>query len=163
MNGEQDIHAQLVRYLRDIGHMLRGASEGRGSQKRILMIVQKAGRITQSELTERLHIQPGSASEVIGKLEAAGLILRTPNENDKRTTNITLTQAGETAARQAAQEQKERHAHMFVCLSEEEKAQLASLLQKVDAAWAQEYGAAVGQRRREHDHHRHERRGDSRE
>lgn len=166
MNDERqalDIHAQLVKYLRDIGHMLRGASEGRGSQKRILMIVQRAGRITQSELTERLRIQQGSASEVIGKLEAAGLILRTPNETDKRTANLSLTQAGEAAAHQASQEQQERHAHMFVCLSEEEKAQLASLLQKVDAAWEQEYGGAVSQRRREHGHHRHEHHDNSRE
>lgn len=159
MNGsrqEPDIHDRLEKYFRDIAHILRGVSEGRGSQKRILMIVQKAGSITQSELTERLHIQYGSASEVIGKLEASGLILGTPNETDKRTTNISLTQAGEAAARQAWQERQERHAHMFVCLSEEEKIQLASLLQKVDDAWEQEYGGAVSQRRKGHGRHRHE-------
>lgn len=164
-DGQQgrDIHGQLVKYLRDLGHMLRGVSEGRGSQKRILMVVQQAGRITQSDLTERLRIQPGSASEVIGKLEAAGLIVRTPNETDKRTTDICLTQAGEAAADQARQEQQERHAQMFVCLSEEEKVQLAGLLRKVDAAWEQEYGGAAGPRRKEHGHHRHEHHGDRRE
>lgn len=166
MNGRQqefDIHDQLVKDFRDIAHILRGVSEGRGSQKRILTIVHRAGTITQSELTERLHIQPGSASEVIGKLEAAGLILRTPNAADKRTADISLTQAGEAAARQAAQERQERHAHMFVCLSEEEKLQLAGILQKVNAAWEQEYGSAISQRRKEHGHHRHEHHEDMRD
>ena len=40
--------------------------------------------MTQSELTEYLGVQPGSASEVIGKLESAGLIVRTPSEKDRR-------------------------------------------------------------------------------
>ena len=47
--------------------------------------------MTQKALTARLGVQPGSASEVLNKLEQAGLILRTPSETDHRTTDIHLT------------------------------------------------------------------------
>ena len=77
-------------------------SEGKGSQKRILMILKENPGITQRELTRHLGIQPGSASEVLGKLESAGLIRRTPSEIDRRTTDITLTEAGAALGREAA-------------------------------------------------------------
>ena len=37
------------------------------------MMLLETGPVTQKKLTALLGIQPGSASEVIGKLEAAGL------------------------------------------------------------------------------------------
>lgn len=148
-----DINGRLARYFRDIGHTMRGISEGRGSQKRILMVVQKAGAITQSELTERLGIQYGSASEVIGKLEAAGLITRTPSEADRRTTDIRLTAEGETAAIEAANERSQRHAQMFTFLSDAEKVTLAELLEKVSTAWERQYGKHTPPHRRGRGHH----------
>lgn len=84
----EDVNGRLVINLRDIGHTLRDLSEGRGSQKRILILLLETGPITQRELTERLGIQPGSASEVIAKLENAGLVTRTESEADRRTVDI---------------------------------------------------------------------------
>ena len=46
--------------------------EGRGGQNRVLTILKEEGEMTQRALTERLGIQPGSASEIIGKLEKGG-------------------------------------------------------------------------------------------
>ncbi|MDO4287387.1 MAG: MarR family transcriptional regulator [Eubacteriales bacterium] len=114
-------------------------SEGKGSQKRILMLLKENGDITQRELTEYLGIQPGSASEVIGKLEAAGLILRTPSQTDRRTMDICLTQAGQTAASEAYEKREQRHQKMFACLSEEEKQTLLELLEKINMSWNQQY------------------------
>ena len=48
--------------LRDLGHVMRGLSEGRGSQQRVLIVLSKiSGAISQRDPTERLGIQPGSA------------------------------------------------------------------------------------------------------
>lgn len=63
-----DTNNKLIWNFRDIGHILRHNYEGKGSQKRVLMILKEVTSITQRDLTERLGIQPGSASEVIGKL-----------------------------------------------------------------------------------------------
>lgn len=135
----RDINNQLVMNLRDLGHMIRFLFEGRGSQKRILIILLETGGMTQRELTERLGIQPGSASEVIGKLESAGLILRVQNPEDRRTTDILLTEAGRIQAAEAARQRQSRHQEMFSCLSPEEKETLLALAEKLNADWDLRY------------------------
>ncbi|MDY5348639.1 MAG: MarR family transcriptional regulator [Candidatus Ventricola sp.] len=129
------IDDRLVCQFRDIGHTLHSVSEGRGGQKRILILLLEVGPMTQRELTSRLRIQPGSASEVIGKLEAAGLLERTPSLGDKRTTDVHLTQAGLAAAQEAKQARGERNARMFACLTDEEKETALALLRKINAWW----------------------------
>lgn len=134
-----DRNNRLIWNLRDIGHTLRHISEGKGSQKRILMILYETQCMTQRELTERLRIQPGSASEVIGKLETAGFLVRSPSETDRRTANIALTEAGRTAAENALAQREERHRQMFASLSDDEKDTLLRLLEMVNADWDQKY------------------------
>lgn len=135
-----DMNDRLILNLRDLSHMMRFLYEGRGSQKRILIVLDEIGsKITQRELTERLGIQPGSASEVIGKLEGAGCLRRTPSETDRRTADVELTDAGKSIASEAREQRNRRHEEMFSCLSEEEKKELLSLLEKVNADWEQRY------------------------
>ena len=153
-----DRNNKLIWNLRDIGHTMRHISEGKGSQKRVLMILLESGEITQRELTERLGIQPGSASEVIGKLEAVGFLARTPSKLDRRTTNIILTEAGKAAAEDAALQREERHQQMFSVLSGEELDILLGLLEKLNADWEtkyRQYGAETDFRKgcRHHCHH----------
>ena len=134
-----DSDNKIVINLRDLGHMLRFLFEGRGSQKRILIILREAGRMTQRELTERLGIQPGSASEVLGKLERAGSIERKLSQSDRRTTDVQLTEQGQVQAEEAARQRKTRHQEMFSCLSEEEKDTLLALIEKLNADWDNRY------------------------
>lgn len=134
-----DTNNKLIMNLRDLGHMIRFLFEGKGSQKRILIILHETGSMTQRELTERLGVQPGSASEVIGKLESAGLIQRTQSSEDHRTSEIRLTDTGREKACEAAQQRKQRHQEMFSGLSEEEKETLLALTEKLNADWHSRY------------------------
>ena len=147
-----DTNSKLIINLRDLSHTMRSLYEGRGSQKRILIILREVGIITQRELTKRLGIQPGSASEVLMKLESSGLITRTESETDRRTTNIMLTERGECLALEAAEQRKQRHSEMFSCLSEDETTKLLALLEKINADWNQRYPAADMHGHREHLH-----------
>lgn len=147
------INDKLIISLRDLSHMMRFLYEGKGSQKRILIILDEVGgRITQRELTERLGIQPGSASEVIAKLEAAGAIKRTPSETDRRTADIELTEAGRKAASGAKEQRIRRHEEMFSCLSDDEKNELLLMLEKVNADWEKRY-RDIREDRDRHGHH----------
>lgn len=147
------INDKLIINLRDLSHMMRFLYEGKGSQKRILIILDEVGgRITQRELTERLGIQPGSASEVIAKLEAAGAIKRTPSETDRRTADIELTAAGRKAASGAKERRIQRHEEMFSCLSDDEKNELLLMLEKVNADWEKRY-RDIRKDRDRHGHH----------
>lgn len=134
-----DMNDKLIINLRDLGHMIHFLYEGKASQKRILIILNETESITQKDLTERLGIQPGSASEILSKLESAGLILRTQNETDRRTTDIRLTDAGREFAAEALAQRQKRHEEMFSCLSEEERKELLSLLERVCADWRTRY------------------------
>lgn len=134
-----DMNNKLIRNFWNISHTMHHISEGKGSQKRILMILKEHRNITQRELTEYLGIQPGSASEVIGKLESEGLIMRTTSRADRRTADIRLTEKGEAAASEAYAKREQRHQEMFLCLSEEEKETLLGLLEKINASWNQQY------------------------
>lgn len=129
------VNEQLIWNLRDIGGTMRRIREGRGSQRRILILLRESGSTTQRALTERLGIQPGSASEVIGKLEAAGLIRRTPSTADRRTSDICLTETGAAAAEEAFIQREACHRQMFACLSPEEQAALLGLLERINASW----------------------------
>lgn len=139
-----DKNNKLIWNFRNIGHTMRRISEGKGSQKRILILLWENKGMTQRTLTQRLGIQPGSASEVISKLEAAGLIVRTPSETDRRTSDIRLTEIGEALAQDAHVRRKERHEQMFAVLSEQEKDTLIALLEKVNEDWDQKYRAQDG-------------------
>jgi len=149
----ENIDEKLVMNLRDISHTMRSLYEGRGSQKRVLIVLSETGTITQRELTQRLGIQPGSASEVIAKLEQAGLAARSLSETDRRTADISLTEEGERQARTALEQRQRRHEEMFSSLTDEEKAQFLSLLEKVNRDWEDRYHVIChheGRSRREH-------------
>lgn len=150
---------KLILNLRDIGHMIRFLFEGKGSQKRVLIILLEKGKMTQRELTERLGIQPGSASEVIGKLENADLICRTTSPEDRRTADIVLTENGRRKAQEALENRKRRHQEMFSCLTEEEKDTLLTLTEKLNRDWDNRY--REGEKALPHEGH-HGRRNSSR-
>lgn len=135
----ENVNGRLVVSLRDISHTMRALYEGRGSQKRVLIVLSETGAITQRELTQRLGIRSGSASEVIAKLERMGLVARAPSEADRRTANISLTEAGWEQARAALEQRQRRHREMFSALAEEEKEQLLFLLEKINADWEERY------------------------
>lgn len=158
-----DMQDKLVINLRDLAHVIRSVSDGRESQKRILIILDEVGTITQQRLTERLGIQPGSASEVLSKLESAGLITRTPSQADRRTTDVQLTETGKMQAKEAVGQRQIRHEEMFSCLSQTERETLLSLLEKLNDDWEDRYRRGHNGR---HDHgehghgeHGHEREG----
>lgn len=152
-----DMNDKLIINLRDLSHMMRLLYEGKASQRRILIILNESEAMTQRELTERLEIKPGSASEILSKLENAGLIVRTQNKADRRTTDICLTDSGRDLAVKALVQRQKRHEEMFSCLSEEESRQLLSLLERICADWRERYdGNRDGHERGHHqDHQNH--------
>ena len=73
-------------------------------------------------------------------MENAGFIERTPSEEDRRTSDIRLTDTGRLKAMEAVEQRKLRHTEMFSCLSEEDKADFLVLLEKVNNDWRYRYG-----------------------
>ncbi len=131
---EDDTNGKLLALIRVLGH--RGhAMEGPGGQNRVLSILKEEGEMTQRALTERLGIQPGSASELIGKLEKAGYLIRTPGLEDRRTAEVSLTEAGAARAGEAAEKRQAQREEMFAALTEEERQSLLALMEKLYLSW----------------------------
>jgi DNA-binding MarR family transcriptional regulator len=65
------------------------------SQHTALISVERHGPLTPSELAAHERIQRPTATRVIAKLEAAGLVERTADPDDRRSSLIALTPAGQ--------------------------------------------------------------------
>jgi DNA-binding MarR family transcriptional regulator len=139
-NEHSDVGSKLMHNFWGISHILHQLCDGRGSQKRILTILLRHGPVTQSALTEHLGIQPGSASEVLSKLESAGFIFKSESAADRRTVNIELTDSGRAKAELALSEREQLKGKMLAPLSQEEQAELLALLEKVNTSWNERYG-----------------------
>ncbi len=83
-------------------------------------------------IAERLHVAPRSATDVIDALIDKGLATRAPDPSDRRAVRIHLTGEGRAVLARADEAREAVHARAFSVLSDEERAQLAELLRKVD-------------------------------
>lgn len=50
--------------------------------------------LSQRELAQRLHVAGPTVSVMLGKMEAAGVVTRRPDEHDQRLTRVYVTDAG---------------------------------------------------------------------
>ncbi len=93
------------------------------------------GGILQRELQDILHIQSGSLSEIIIKIEAEGLIEKTRSEKDGRQIVLRLTPEGERLARTYKAEHEEKLRRLMSCMSDEEMTELNMTLTRLQQHW----------------------------
>jgi DNA-binding MarR family transcriptional regulator len=89
------------------------------------------GPMRLSELSERLHIAPRSATEVVDALESRGLVERHPDPGDRRATLVEVTEQGAgvlDAIQTARGTEAER---VFGRLSQTDRAHLARILRQL--------------------------------
>jgi MarR family transcriptional regulator, organic hydroperoxide resistance regulator len=61
------------------------------------------GRVTVGRLGERLHLDSGTLSPLVKRLEANGYVTRERSHDDERQVDVVLTSAGRSLEKQAAQ------------------------------------------------------------
>ena len=91
-------------------------------------------------LGELLGIQAGSFSELAARLEERGFLTREQDPADRRRILLRLTEAGRE---RAVRDSEARDEELFCTLSQEEQAQLRTLLQKIadgHEAWKKRRG-----------------------
>lgn len=102
-----------------------------GGQYHCILCLFYYGSMKQSRLAELMNVRSTSLSELLGKLEAKGLIEREPSSRDKRTFQVSLTSAGLELAQKYDYTRAKSHHIMVSRLSAEEKEQFYHLLEKV--------------------------------
>ena len=88
--------------------------------------------MSQKELQEHLSIKPGSASELISKLEDKGRLLRSRDASDRRRVILTLTEKGRDFVGMFRERPVDT---LFADLSESERESLAAILEKLLDRW----------------------------
>lgn len=113
------------------GHGRHDAHRGQG---RILTALRGNGECSQKDLAALLRVQPPSLSEALDKLEARGFVSRSRNDEDKRITNVAITETGLKQAEEIEAGRRTMAEPMFASLSQEEMEVLSALLTKLAAS-----------------------------
>jgi DNA-binding MarR family transcriptional regulator len=87
--------------------------------------------MTVTELAESICVQPATVSNMIRRMEAGGMVLKTMDPVDKRIYRIRLSKVGEAAFAKVTTLWKEVHQRTVKGLSSQEQETLSALLVKV--------------------------------
>jgi DNA-binding MarR family transcriptional regulator len=105
------------------------------AQSRALEVIARYGSPPPRmvDLAERLHVVPRAVTPLVDALEAADLVRRRIDPDNRRSVLLELTERG-AATRQAFQEARTDAADsLFAALSADEQDVLRELLEKIDA------------------------------
>jgi DNA-binding MarR family transcriptional regulator len=112
------------------------------SQSAALATVERHGPLTPSELAQRERVQRPTATQVLGRLEAAGLVQRAADPVDRRSFLVSTTPAG----RQLLAAQRTRKdaylARRLDTLDHADRATLARAAELLERLFVEEGGAA---------------------
>jgi DNA-binding MarR family transcriptional regulator len=85
---------QICRLQRNLmAERLAGLGLHPGQEMLLCQLWQRDG-LTQSELADRLGVQPATVSKMLSRMDSAGLILGCRDAQDGRVTRVRLTEAG---------------------------------------------------------------------
>jgi DNA-binding MarR family transcriptional regulator len=120
-------------------------------QYSVLSALQEHGRSDQISLARETGIDRTNVAEVLHRLEARGLVIRAPGEQDRRTNYASLSRKGKALVESMAAAAKQAHDRTIAPLAPEQRAPfLAALRDLVSAnnelgraplryAWAREH------------------------
>ncbi len=106
----------------------------------ILRLLSLSPGISQQELARRLGMHASRLVAVIDAMEERGLVARQANASDRRLYSLQLSEAGRTALNEIARIAREHDQRFCGALSEAERTDLRSLLEKL----ASKHGLAPG-------------------
>ncbi len=110
---------------------IHGGEQPRRDRERVLSLLDETEGISQQKLALILGIRPQSLSELLGKLEKDGLLLREKNPEDRRETLVSLTEEGKARAASFEEERRRTGEAFLAPLTAEERETLGQLLTKL--------------------------------
>ncbi|TQM57395.1 MarR family winged helix-turn-helix transcriptional regulator [Humibacillus xanthopallidus] len=99
---------------------------------RALRVIGHHGPTRLGVVADHLRIAPRSATDVVDRLEARGLVERAPDPADRRAMTVSLTDVGTAVLADVDKARREGAAEFFGVLSEDERASLAGILGRLD-------------------------------
>lgn len=115
-----------------IGRLLREVGLVPG-QELLLLQLWDRDCCSQTDLVERLGLDPSTVTKMLQRLERSGWLAREPSPDDGRVMVVTLTQAGRDLQVAVTTLWSELEGETIKALSPDEQAELLRLLRKVEA------------------------------
>jgi DNA-binding MarR family transcriptional regulator len=106
------------------------------SQLSALATIERCGSLTLGALAEQERVAPPSVTKVVAKLEAAGLVVRTLDEHDRRVAWVSTTTAGSTRLARIRQRKNVWLAARLAELDDDQRRRLADALDVLDTLTA---------------------------
>ena len=97
----------------------------------VLMYISNHEGCTQKEIADWMKVSPASIALSTKRLQKAGLIEKTVDKDNLRRNMLSITPEGQETAIRCRENQIKFDNNMFNCLSEEETAQLAKIVDKL--------------------------------
>ena len=132
MDNELNLH--LLGMMHQISYLMQTKEKRRG-QGRLLILLSLYGTLTQRELIELTGRRSATLSEQLDGMEKSELIYRHKNEQDKRNVDVGLTEKGKMAVMEAVKNRQSYADKLFDDLPQQQKQQLADLLDVLLHAW----------------------------
>lgn len=101
------------------------------AQLRVLQIVGKGGSATPKTLATQMRVTQATVTTLVDKLVKSGKVERVPSVQDRRQTNVVITDTGRAALDEAPDALQQRYVKAFSGLADWEQAQLVASLERV--------------------------------
>ena len=99
----------------------------------VLLVFSQRGSLPLGKMGERLQVHPTSVTSIVNRLEAAGLVVRRPHPQDRRTVLAEITEAGRAVVERATADLTGADFGVGV-LDDDQLAQVSRLLEPVRQA-----------------------------
>lgn len=99
----------------------------------VLEIVAAAGRLAPKDIASRAGVGQATATALVDKLEARGLVTRTRGEQDRRVVWVAATDAGREMLKAAPDPLQRTFSQQFEALADWEQAMIVAALERVGA------------------------------
>lgn len=130
----EKIAAQFIELYDKLSSWEQSVVKDRGlspAQMHTIEVIGHQGDIRMKELAERLGITTGTLTIAVDRLEKQGLVLRQPNENDRRSYWIVLTDKGKKMFEEHHRFHLDFTTEMVAELSSEELLQFSQLFARI--------------------------------
>lgn|GEM_PF-4191434 len=132
---DSDLSDEIMPVLRRIVRRFRaGSGEVTEAQLGILKEIESSDRTTARELAQGSNMTSAAVSQFVSQLSSRGFVQTDRSARDRRVVELSLTNKGRSALRDARERGKNIVAHLFRPLTRQEKETLVTLLRKVRSA-----------------------------
>ncbi len=131
---------QALRLHRQFMARRLGETDLHPGQAACLGVLAHRDGIAQRDLAEALHIAPPTLSRMLQSMEKNGVVERRDDEADQRLSRVYMTDAGRTVAREMRAAMADHIPVAVAALSDDERVELARLLDKLSASIARSLG-----------------------